>query len=116
MEDYMQPYIVYVRLDERNVITEVNSSAFLNDAEGWTEIDRGYTQRHHHAQGGYFPLPLMDDRGIYRYKLEDGKPVERTQEEMDADYDPPTSQPSDAERIAQLEAALIAIGEGIASV
>ena len=69
-----------------------------------------------HAQGNYFPKPIMDERGIYRYKLEDGKPVERTQEEMDADYVPPAHQPSEAERIAALEAALIAIEEGIANV
>lgn len=104
MEDYMTPYIVYVKLDERNLIADVNSSAFLTDLTGWTEIDKGYTQRHHHAQGNYFDKPIMDDRGIKRYKLEDGKLVERSQEEMDADYaDLPPPPPSDKERIAQLE-------------
>lgn len=104
MEDYMNPYIVYVKTDDANRITAVNSSAFLLDLTGWTEIDRGYTQRHHHAQGNYFPKPIYDDRGIKRYKMEDGKPVERTQEEMDADYASlPPPPPSDKERIAQLE-------------
>lgn len=99
----INPYIVYIKIDEENRITTVNSSAFLLDSDGWMEIDRGYTQRHHHAQGNYFPQPIMDDRGIYRYKLVDGKPVERTQEEMDADYVPPEVKPTDAERISQLE-------------
>lgn len=104
VEDYMTPYIVYVKLDERNLIADVNSSAFLLNVEGWTEIDRGYSQRHHHAQGNYFPKPIYDDRGIKRYKLEDGQPVERTQEEMDAEYAArPAPPPSDKERIAQLE-------------
>ena len=99
----IQPYIVYVKTDEQNRITAVNSSAFLTDTDGWTEIDSGFSYEYHHAQGNYFPKPIMDERGIYRYKLEDGKPVERTQEEMDADYVPPVKKPSDAERIAQLE-------------
>ena len=94
MEDYTTPYIVYVMLDERNLISAVNSSAFLLGVEGWTEIDSGYTQRHRHALGNYFPKPIYDDRGIKRYKLEDGKAVERTQEEMDADYVEPTTLPS----------------------
>lgn len=104
MEDYMNPYIVYVMLDERNLIADVNSSAFLTDTTGWTEIDSGYGDKYNHAQGNYFPKPLYDDRGIKRYKLEDSKPVERTQEEMDADYAAlPPPPPSDKERIAQLE-------------
>ena len=44
----------------------------------------------------------MDDRGIYRYKLVDGKPVERTTEEMDADYVPPEPQPDLAAEVAAL--------------
>jgi hypothetical protein len=36
----------------------------------------------------------MDMRGIWRYKIVDGKVVERTQEEMDADYIIPTPTPS----------------------
>ena len=103
-----EPYIVYVKLDDANRITSVNSSAFLRDTDGWTEIDRGYGDKHHHAQGNYFDKPIMDVRGIYRYKLEDDKPVERTQEEIDADYVPPVHQPSDKERIAALEAQLAA--------
>lgn len=99
----MQPYIVYVRTDDAKRIIAINSSAFLPDTTGWTEIDSGYGDRYHHAQGNYFDKPLYDDRGICRYKLMDGKPVERTQEEMDADYVPPEVKPTDAERISQLE-------------
>ena len=104
----MQPYIVYVRADETSRITAVNSSAFLPDTTGWTEIDRGFGDKYHHAQGNYLPQPIIGERGIYRYKLVDGKPVERTQEEMDADYVPPEVKPTDAERISELEAKLAA--------
>lgn len=99
----MRPYIVYVKVDESNRVTSINSSAFLADVTGWTEIDSGYGDKHHHAQGNYFPQPIMDERGICRYKLVNGRPVERTQEEMDADYVPPEVKPTDAERILQLE-------------
>lgn len=113
----MKPYIVYVKLDDANCITAVNSSAFLRDTDGWMEIDGGYGDKYHHAQGNYFDKPIMDERGIYRYKLEGGKPVERTAEEMDADYAArPAPPPTDKERIAALEDALTAIEEGIASV
>ena len=98
----MRPYIVYVKVDESNRVTSINSSAFLADITGWTEIDSGYGDRFHHAQGNYFDKPLCDERGIYRYKLVDGRLVERTQEEMDADYAPPEVKPTDAERISQL--------------
>lgn len=99
----MRPYIIYVKVDESNRVTSINSSAFLADVTGWTEIDSGYGDKYHHAQGNYLPGPLYDDRGICRYKLVDGKPVERTQEEMDADYVPPEVKPTDTERILQLE-------------
>ena len=79
-------YKVYVKTDELNRITAINSSAFLSSLDGWVEIDSGVGCRYHHAQGNYLPNPIMDDRCIYRYTLEDGKPVERTQDEMDEDY------------------------------
>ena len=99
----MRPYIVYVKVDESNRVTSINSSAFLADVTGWTEIDSGYGDKYYHAQGNYFDKPLYDERGICRYKLVNGRPVERTQEEMDADYVPPEVKPTDAERISQLE-------------
>lgn len=104
----MQPYIVYVRADDAGRITAINSSAFLTDTIGWTHIDSGYGDKYHHAQGNYLPGSLYDDRGICRYKLVDGAAVERTQEEMDADYVPPEVKPTDAERISELEAKLAA--------
>lgn len=103
MEYEVKPYVVFVKLDDANRITAVNSSAFILNQDGWTEIDRGYTQRHHHAQGNYFPQPIIDERGIYRYKLADGKPIERTAEEMDADYTPPEQRPTTEQRVDALE-------------
>lgn len=86
-------YKVFARLDNAGRVLAVNSSAFLSNADGWTKIDEGFGDKHHHAQGNYLPGPLMDERGIYRYKLVDGQAVERNQEEMDADYTPPVAVP-----------------------
>lgn len=94
-----EPYIVYAKTDEDNRITDINSSAFLTSSDGWTEIDSGYGDKYHHAQGNYFPQPIIDERGIYRYKLVDGKPVERTAEEMDVDYVVPEAVPTQLDRI-----------------
>lgn len=78
-----QRYTVYVQTDEAGRITAVNSSAFVS--AGWgTEIDQGYGDQYHHAQGNYFPQPIYTEDGIPRYKLQDGSPVERT-EEIEAD-------------------------------
>lgn len=99
----MKPYIVYVKTDDANRIIAVNSSAFLRNTDGWTQIDSGYTQRYHHAQGNYFDKPIYDDRGLCRYKLKDGKPVERTQDEIDADYTPTEIKPTTEQRVDALE-------------
>lgn len=104
MDITQNPYIVYAKTNSNSHITAVHSSAFLHDTTGWTQIDSGYGDKYHHAQGNYFPQPIMDERGIYRYKLVDGKPEERTQGEMDADYVEPEPKPSTEERVAQLEA------------
>lgn len=104
----IEEYIVYVKVDEENRIVAINSSAFLSDVESWIEIDRGSGDKYHHAQGNYLDNFLMDDRGVYRYKLVDGVVVERTQEEMDGDYEEPEEVPSVESRVAELEAQLAA--------
>ena len=99
--EYENPYIVYVKADSNGYITAVNSSAFLTDTTGWTEIDSGYGDRYHHAQGNYFPQPIITEVGAYRYRLVDGKPVECTAEEI-AEQDEalkPVPTATDADRL-----------------
>ena len=57
------------------------------DGYGWTQIDEGEGDRYRHAQNNYLLKPLTDERGVYRYKLVDGLVAQRTQAEMDADFD-----------------------------
>lgn len=99
------PYIVYVKTNSSGCITAVNSSAFLTDTTDWTEIDSGYGDKHHHAQGNYFPLPILTDGGAYRYKLVDGKPVECTAEEIAAQEEAlkPVPTPTLENRVEVLE-------------
>lgn len=80
-----EPYIVYVRADEEGRVAEVNSSAFVKDAAGWTAVDEGYGDKYRHAQGHYFPLSLYDADGCANYKLENGAPALRTQQEKAAE-------------------------------
>ena len=82
MEFEMNPYIVYVKTNSNSYITAVNSFAFLTDTTGWVEIDSGYGDHYHHAQGNYFPESIYTDGGAYRYKLVDGEVVECTAEEI----------------------------------
>ena len=77
-------YVVYVKTNTHSYITDVNSSAFVDNVTDWTEIDSGYGDKYHHAQGNYFDKPLMTMGGAYRYKLVDGKAAECTAEEIEA--------------------------------
>lgn len=86
-------YIVYVKTDANGHITAVNSSEFLTDTSGWTEIDRGRGDKYHHAQGNYFPLPVVTEGGAYRYKLTDGVPVECSAEEIAVQEQEAANQP-----------------------
>ena len=101
-------YIVYAKTNSGGHITAVNSSEFLQDTTGGVEIDRGYGDKYHHAQGNYFPHPILTDGGAYRYKLVDGEPVECTEEEIAAQEEEIkasiTIVPTTEERIAELEA------------
>lgn len=98
----MDEYLVYIRVDDAGRVVDINSSAFLQSPAGWVEIDRGHGDRFHHAQGNYLPGPLMDERGVCRYKQAHGAVVERTPEEMDADWVEP--EPA-ADPMAAFEAA-----------
>ncbi len=98
-----EPYKVYIQTDSENRVTAINSSAFV-DGEGWAQIDEGYTDKYHHAQGNYLDKPLMDERGLYRYKLVDGLVAQRTQAEMDADFDARPAPPlTTEERVNNVE-------------
>lgn len=103
MDIFLQPYHVYVQTDEQGRITAVNSSAFVSSDWG-TEVDSGFGDRFHHAQGNYFSGGLYTQDGIPRYKLVDGAAQERTEEEIEADRAAiPAPPPTIEERLEALE-------------
>ena len=110
-------YIVYIRIDGQSRVLEINSSAFLADTTGWTQIDEGWGDRYHHAQGNYLDGPLYDYNGIPRYKLDRGRVVERTEEEIAADLaampaPPPTREEILEAKILELQQQLLKLQTG----
>lgn len=93
---------VLVRTDDEGRVIDINSSAFINDSEGWTEIDSGSGDKYLHAQGNYLNMPLFVDNGAYRYKVIDGNIVERSEEEIRADIKTP-DKPEIIKRIEAIE-------------
>ena len=107
-------YTVFVKPDKNGYITDVSSSAFLSDHVGWVEIDHGIGDKYYHAQGHYFPKPVLTERGVCRYKLMGGAPAECSAEEIAAQEAAlPMPDESDKERIAELEAALDLLLSGV---
>lgn len=89
---------VLVQIDEAGRVTAINSDAFVS-GDSWTAIDEGEGDRYRHAQNNYLLKPLTDERGVYRYKLVDGLVAQRTQAEMDADFDAlPAPEPTAEEK------------------
>ncbi len=65
------PVKVYVKINDKKEIVQVNSEIFLTDLTGWIYIDEGYGDKYAHAQTHYFQRPLKSDNGKYNYSLID---------------------------------------------
>ena len=90
---------VYVKINESNIIIDINSSIFLNNIEGYIQIDEGSGDKYAHAQGNYLEKSLVDESGRFNYKFEDGKILELTDEEKNALFKKPEVAPSKQEEI-----------------
>lgn len=93
---------VYVKIDSKSVITEINSDIFLHTVEKYTLIDEGVGDKYAHAQGNYLEHGLMDDSGRYNYKLLDGNVVELTEAEKEELFPVPKPEPFDTEVLGQM--------------
>ena len=98
----IQTIKVYVKVNENNEITQINSSIFLTDTTDWILIDEGYGDKYAHAQGNYLEKGIRDEQGRYNYKLVDGVVVEIPEEEK-PEIKPEAPSASTEERIATLE-------------
>ncbi|WP_195278618.1 hypothetical protein [Clostridium sp. J1101437_171009_A5] len=76
---------VYVQTDEHARITRCEGGYTTPaDLTGWVQIDEGTGDKYNLCQSHYFDGLYTQD-GIPRYKLVDGTPVERMEEEIEAD-------------------------------
>lgn len=99
---------VYALPNSEGYITRIDGGytiGNITDPENWVLIDEGNGDRYNLCQGNYFPQPIITDGGAYRYKLVDGKPVECTAEEIEAQEEAlkPVPAPSLENRVEVLE-------------
>lgn len=95
---------VYVKLDEHSRIIGCEGGYTTpSDLSDWVEIDEGYGDRYNLCQSNYFEKALRTYDGIPQYRLADGKPVERTHEEIESDR---AALPKPVDTTAQLESAV----------
>ena len=98
---------VYIKADgSGKIICCEGGYTAPTDLTGWTKIDEGTGDRYNLCQSHYFDGGLYTEDGIPRYKLVDGKPMERTEEEIQADRPDPLPQ-AKADRQAENKAALV---------
>ena len=74
-------YKVYIKTNSDGIVVGINSSAFLTDLTGWTEIACGDGDNYHHPQDYFLPAGLIDENGIANYKYSGGEIVHRTAED-----------------------------------
>lgn len=117
MEEYKSK--VYVQVDEKNRITRIEGGYTTpEDLTSWVQIDEGEGDRYNLCQSHYFPGGLYTEDGIPRYKLDDGRAMERTEEEIAADREAlPKPGPTEAQllgrKITALQLEQIAQGQWI---
>lgn len=77
---------VYVQIDEYKRIIRCDGGYNApSDLSNWFEIDEGIGDKYNLCQSNYFENGLYTSDSIPRYKLENGKPVERSEYEIDKD-------------------------------
>ena len=103
---------VYVQTDETGRVLRLEGEYSLPaDLAGWVKIDEGFGDKYALAQSHYLDKPLYDG-AVPRYKLVDGKAVERTAEEIEADKAKlPKPAPTTTERVTSLEEQLATADE-----
>lgn len=87
---------VYIQTDINKTVTAINSSIFLQDTTGWTEIDEGKGDKYAHAQSQYLEKGLVDEKGRFNYKYDAGI-VELTEAEKEILFPPAPTLPTPEE-------------------
>lgn len=77
---------VYIQTDEKGRITRCEGGYTTPaDLTGWTQIDEGTGDRFNLCQSHYFDGGLYTMDGIPRYRMQDGAPVQRSDDEIAAE-------------------------------
>lgn len=77
---------VYVKVNDNSQIIRCDGGYTCpSNLDEWILIDEGNGDRYNLCQSNYFDGGLYTEDGIPRYQLVDGQPVERTEEEIQAD-------------------------------
>lgn len=91
---------VYVLTDGQGRIIRIDGGYTTpEDLTGWVLVDEGCGDKYNLCQSNYLPQPMITDSGVYRYKLAEGRVVERTREEMEQDAAQLPVIPTQLERI-----------------
>ena len=113
----MKTYGIYILTDETGRVAAVNSEGLIEYLTGWIRVGE-YRGGAPHAQGNFFPEPLVDERGVLRYACDPGSERgwrERTRAEMDADAARIAAPVSDTDAaLVELAALTAALMEGVA--
>ena len=101
-------YSVYARADENGKVTKIFSTCFEQPNDTDILLKSGHGDEFVHV--GYYSILNMD--GTHRYCIDSGEMRECTAEEIEAEKATfPAPQPTDRERIEQLEADAISQNE-----
>jgi len=96
----MYTYQIYVRIDQAGTIVHGFTSAFETPQDGDILL-YNIGPRHFHF---FWPEPLINERGQFRYKWTGSAIEERTQQELDDEWATrPPVPPTPQDRIATLE-------------
>lgn len=77
---------VYVQTDNYSRIIRCDGGFTTpSDLSNWIEIDEGTGDKYNLCQSNYFKNGLYTSDGIPIYKLENGKPIERSENEINED-------------------------------
>lgn len=104
---------VYVKIDDSNIITQINSQIFIQDLNGWILIDEGQGDKYSHAQSNYLEKGVIGMGGKYNYKLVDNKPIELTDVEKEILFPVQKPAPTLEQQLLETQSLLASLQEQI---
>lgn len=105
--DFFSTSKVYIQIDEESRIIRCDggySIGNIDNLDEWILIDEGYGDKYNLCQNHYFNDGLYTNIGIPKYKYENNKILERTEQEIQKDIDDiPPAPPTLEQRLNELE-------------